>query len=172
LSEKFPDGLDKAALVVLEEKFADSMAYFGYIPEATPSSAFLDHHAEFLRAVSSRFSILNQQCSLLTDVTRRALPRPLPKTDRAASLIVLRGLNLIEADPTLVWRLVPNAAAELSVLGRRVVMEIDSTGCRLVVGQPQAGEKTLSAYGCSFTFGWAIPAEETFCSLLQSMFPT
>jgi hypothetical protein len=174
LPEKFPDSLDKAALAVLEEKFADSMAYFGYIPEATPSSAFLDHQPEFLRAISDRLSMVNAQCSQLASQTggARASTGSLKKSARKTGEAALRPMNLAENDPTLVWRLVPNAAAELSVLGRRVVMEVDSTGCRLVVAQPQAGEKTLAAYGCSFTFGWAIPAEETFCSLLQSMFPT
>jgi hypothetical protein len=51
-------------------------------------------------------------------------------------------------------------------------MDIDMTGCRPIIGQIQTGERTLAAYGCSWTYGMAIPAEETFCSLRQSMFPT
>src|ERR1700733_1034552 len=77
-----------------------------------------------------------------------------------------------EHDPVLMTRLKPNGSAEMQVLGRRVVMDVDATGCRPVVGQPAAGEKTLAAYGCSCTYGLAIPADETFCSQLQGMFPT
>jgi hypothetical protein len=40
-----------------------------------------------------------------------------------------------------------------------------------VIGQPGKGEKTPAAYGCSCTYDIAIDAEETFCSLLQAMFP-
>jgi hypothetical protein len=80
--------------------------------------------------------------------------------------------GLLEADPDLMTRLKARARAEMFVLGRRVVMDVDDQGCRPVCGQPAAGEKTVALYGCSCTYGIALPAEETFCSLLQSMFPT
>jgi hypothetical protein len=152
------------------------MAYFGYAPQETLPATFLDHQAEFLRAVSERLSAANAQCSDLA----AQIPRPFgrtPDTPEGASTRNNRPaskppLGLVEADPALNWRLKPNASAETTVLGRRVVIEVDSIGCRAVVGQPQVGEKTLAVYGCSFTLGWAIADEETFCSLLQSMFPT
>jgi len=50
-------------------------------------------------------------------------------------------------------------------------MDVDATGCCPVIGQPAAAAKTLAAYGCSWTYGFPIAAEETFCSLLQGMFP-
>jgi hypothetical protein len=78
---------------------------------------------------------------------------------------------IFEYDPVTLGRLKPNSSLEMHVLGRRVVMEVDGTGRRPVIGQPTTGEKTLAVYGCSFTFGTAITAEETFCSLLQGMFP-
>jgi len=79
--------------------------------------------------------------------------------------------RLVENDPELLWRLKRNGRDEKIVLGRRVTMEVDHYGCRPVLGQPLSGEKTLAAYGCSFTYGMAIPYEETFCSVLQSMLP-
>jgi hypothetical protein len=82
---------------------------------------------------------------------------------------VQKGLS--EADPELWIRLRPNASMVKTVLGRQVVQEVDAYGCRPVLGQPSAGDKTLAAYGCSHTFGTALSAEETFCSLLQGMFP-
>jgi hypothetical protein len=60
----------------------------------------------------------------------------------------------------------------MHVLGRRVVMDVDATGCRPVIGQPARAERMFWVYGCSFTYGTAVPAEETFCSLLQARFPT
>jgi len=78
---------------------------------------------------------------------------------------------LFEPDPVLLHRPKPNASIEVTTAGRRFVMEVDEMGCRAVLGQPSAGEKTLTVYGCSFTFGFAVAAGETFCSLLQQMFP-
>jgi hypothetical protein len=174
------------------------MAFFGYAPEKSLPTAFLDHQTEFLRAVSERLSIGNAQCS---DLAARAASSAsqsrgvqIPNTTEHAQLstaharrlkkpctttasarpdgFVPRPYGHTEPDPVLMVRLRANALAEMTVLGRRVVMEVDSTGFRAVMGQPQSGEKTLAVYGCSFTFGTAIAAEETFCSLLQSMFPT
>jgi hypothetical protein len=90
----------------------------------------------------------------------------------AAPALPIRSRALVEPDPVLYTRLRPNSSIEAQVLGRTVVMEVDATGCRPVVGQPVTGEKTLAVYGCSFTYGFAIPVEETFCSQLQGMLPT
>src|SRR5271169_5448682 len=65
-----------------------------------------------------------------------------------------------------------NGRVERTVLGRRIVMETDVYGCRPVLGQPSSGERTLAVYGCSCTYGVALPYEETFCSVLQSMLPS
>jgi hypothetical protein len=160
----FRECLDKLAISVIEEKFADSMAHFGYVPEETPPIAFLDHYAEFFRAISERLSTVHAQC-----LEWEACPRK-PLTADAPTRTVVPSADLAEQDPVLLFRLKPNASSEMTVLGRRVLMDVDATGCRPVIGQPQTGEKTLVAYGCSCTYGMAIPAEETFCSLLQSMF--
>ncbi len=79
---------------------------------------------------------------------------------------------IFDSDPVLQGRLKPNTSMVQHVLGRRVVMEVDASGCRPVIGQPAVGENTLAAYGCSCTYGNAIQAEETFCSQLQGMFPS
>jgi hypothetical protein len=76
-----------------------------------------------------------------------------------------------ERDPVLHSRLRPNSSAEMEVFGRKLIMNVDATGCRPVIGQPAKGVKTLALYGCSCTYGIAIAAEETFCSLIQGMFP-
>jgi hypothetical protein len=86
--------------------------------------------------------------------------------------IIPRLGSIYEPDPVLMTRLKSNASAEMCVLGRRVIMDVDATGCRPVLGQLAEGEKTLAAYGCSYTYGIAIAAEETFCSLLQQALPT
>lgn len=80
--------------------------------------------------------------------------------------------GIYEPDPVLHGRLRPNSQSEMTVLGRKVILDVDASGCRPVIGQPAEGEKTLAVYGCSFTYGIAIQAEETFCSLLQGMRPT
>jgi hypothetical protein len=172
----FRKHMDRAAIAAVEERFADPMAYFGYAPEETLPAAFLNHQAEFLHAVSARFSAARAQCCDLAAQIRGPV-RGMPDTPkgvgaRSHSFASGRGGCLNESDPALQWRLKPNASLEIKVLGRNVVMDADVFGCRPVVGQPNAGEKTLSVYGCSVTFGWAIPVEETFCSLLQSMLPT
>jgi hypothetical protein len=174
--------LDEVAISAIEKEFAGPMAYFGYVPERTAPPVFLDHSAEFLRAISERISTVHAQCSDL-------LARPRNSTQHAtasglkghlaawvdgranSNRFVPRPRGLTEPDPVLLFRLKPNASSEMTVLGRRVMMDVDATGCRPVIGQPQTGEKTLAAYGCSWTYGMAIPSEETFCSLLQSMFP-
>lgn len=80
--------------------------------------------------------------------------------------------GILESDPQLYLRLKPNAtSAEKTVLGRRLVMDVDAFGCRPVIGQPSTADKTLAVYGCSCTYGHAIAADETFCSLLQEMLP-
>jgi hypothetical protein len=79
--------------------------------------------------------------------------------------------DFVEADPVLGWRLRPNAARELTILGRKVPMENDDAGYRPVPGQPKAGDRTLAVYGCSTVYGWSIAADETCCAELQTMFP-
>jgi hypothetical protein len=74
-------------------------------------------------------------------------------------------------EPVLGWWPEPNATLAKEVLGRRVVMEVDEQGYRPVPGQPAIGNKTLAVYGCSFTFGWALPVDETFCAVLQARLP-
>jgi hypothetical protein len=85
----------------------------------------------------------------------------------------MRFPGIFEPDPVLYVRLKPNTISEEGiVLGRRLVMEVDYSGCRPVIGQPLIGNKTLAVYGCSCTFGHAVAREETFCSLLQAMLPS
>ena len=74
-------------------------------------------------------------------------------------------------EPVLGWWPESNATLAKEVLGRRVVMEVDDQGYRPVPGQPAVGNKALAVYGCSFTFGWALPVEETFCARLQARLP-
>jgi hypothetical protein len=80
--------------------------------------------------------------------------------------------GIFEPDPVLYARLKANTTSEEGiVLGRRLVMEVDSFGCRPVAGQPLVGKKVLAVYGCSYTFGHAVASHETFSSLLQAMLP-
>jgi hypothetical protein len=175
---------DDAAVAVLEEKFADPMAYFGYVPEKTVPADFRERQTEFLRAISDRLSTTNALCqglSLSSSSQTAGEGKPAiggpsgnspRKIARDPAIVVARPLGYAESDPVLLWRLKANASRRIKILGREIAMDVDSVGCRPVVGQPQSGEKTFAAYGCSVTFGIAIPAEETFCSVLQSMFPT
>jgi hypothetical protein len=71
----FQERLGKEAMAVLEQKFADSMAYFGYVPEEAVPAAFLDHAGEFLRAVSARLATANVECSDLAAQIRIATER-------------------------------------------------------------------------------------------------
>jgi hypothetical protein len=92
--------------------------------------------------------------------------------DGARNLARTADLSAIfEPDPVMFSRLRGDSRAEMHVLGRRVVMDVDAAGCRRVIGQPPQGEKTLAVYGCSFTFGIAVNDDETFCSLLQGTLP-
>ncbi len=79
--------------------------------------------------------------------------------------------SFVEADPTLGWRLRPNGARPLTILGRDLVMNTGPEGSRPVAGQPSVGQKTVAIYGCSTIYGWSIAAEETCCSVLQSLLP-
>ena len=171
--------LGEAAVSAIEKEFAGPMAYFGYVPENSAPAEFLVHQAEFLRATSERISTVHAQCFDLVanprnsreDTSAGTLKGPLAAWAERSKRFVPRPRGLVEPDPMVLFRLRPNASSEMTVLGRRVVMDVDATGCRPVIGQLQSGEKTLAAYGCSWTYGMAIPAEETFCSLLQVMFP-
>jgi len=189
----FPEYLNAATIGELEQLFAYPMAFFGYPPEDKPPAVFLDYHSDFLRSISERLSIANAQCGELaarvtTSTRMEQGARKIATRPTADDHPLARGSNnkdeenpgaehnshlvgLVEADPELSWRLKPNASCQQIVLGRQIVMEVDSAGCRPVVGQPLSGEKSFAAYGCSVTFGWAIAAEETYCSVLQSMFP-
>ena len=80
-------------------------------------------------------------------------------------------LDIFEPDPVIFTRLRANSAASMRVLGRDVVMDVDSSGCRPVIGQPEAADRTVACFGCSFTYGVAVAAEETFCSRLQRRLP-
>jgi hypothetical protein len=175
--------LDEVAISTIEKEFAGPMAYFGYVPEKAAPPVFLDHQAEFLRAISERISTVHAQCSDLVAHPHNSTPPTTTASGLKGHLaawvdgransnrFVPRPRGLTEPDPVLLFRLKANASSEMTVLGRRIMMDVDATGCRPVVGQPATGEKTLVVYGCSWTYGMAIPAEETFCSLLQSMFP-
>jgi hypothetical protein len=143
------DALAPRDVANLETRFADVIAAYGYAPSADPIGR-------------PHVPLGNGQ---------RADAAPKLGGPRQAQIVPRLGA-IFEPDPVLLARLRPNTSAEMFVLGRKVTMEVDATGCRPVIGQPAAGEKTLAAYGCSFTYGIAIKAEETFCSLLQGLFPT
>ena len=153
------NGLSRNEIADLEVRFADVLAVFGYAPRSNraywpgPLPAG-DDAKDVLQAHSGGSQVLSA-----AEGVRRGPIRP-------------RLGAIFEPDPVLLNRNRPNSSAEMHVLGRRVIMDVDATGCRPVIGQPPEGEKTLAAYGCSFTYGIAITAEETFCSLLQGMFPT
>jgi hypothetical protein len=141
----------------LEARFADVLAAFGYarrgsIDNRPPRPSEGAHSNDTI-----------------------AVKTPTPNVEETGqgtrSRAVYRLGAIFERDPVLQARLRPNASIEVQVLGQRVIMEVDALGCRPVVGQRDKGERTLAAYGCSCTYGNAIAAEETFCSLLQGMFP-
>jgi hypothetical protein len=75
--------------------------------------------------------------------------------------------SLAEPDPVLGWRYRPDQQIAVDVLGESVTIETDATGYRPVPGQPAEATHTLTVYGCSCVFGWGVPAEQTFCALLQ-----
>jgi len=175
----FRQRYDDPEIAILEAALAVPMAVFGYAPDQAPCTPFLKCQAEFLRAVNQRQAIARLTPLLDPDaigLTEETEPRSSSSlgTEVATADAPKSSANsgtLYELDPELMIRLKPNASIEALVLGRRVVMEVDASGCRPVVGQPVNYEKVLAAYGCSCTYGIAIPVEETFCSLLQSMFP-
>jgi len=167
---------DRASRVVLDETFADVLAFFGYLPEAAPSPVFFEHWSEFQRAIRERLSVAGMMSAPAGQETgnavRRASVSLATRSDsQARAPAPQMSPGLTEPDPELLWRLRPNGQDEMTVLGRHVTMEADRHGCRPVLGQPTSGEKTLAVYGCSLTFGRALPYEETFCSVLQSMLP-
>lgn len=139
------DGEAWGVMTDWEHQISDVIAAFGYMP----------------RSVAQRPA----------ETVREMPVEPAPLAPTAASRMPGFG-GMFEYDPVLQARLKPNTSSHMEVLGRRVRMEVDATGCRLVVGQPEQGVRTLAVYGCSCTFGNAISVEETFCSLLQAMFPT
>lgn len=174
----FRDRFDQPVRADLEAKLAEAMAYFGYVPEEALPATFFEHQSEFLRAVSDRLSTTSTAAPALalTDPQVRepsdapAIPEH-DKTPPSALLEPMEMEAIFEPDPLLLRRLKPNCSTVMTVLGRRVAMDVDAYGCRPVTGQPATGTKTLGVYGCSFTYGMALPAEETFCSLVQAAFP-
>jgi hypothetical protein len=81
------------------------------------------------------------------------------------------GSRLVEADPELGYRCQPNAYHLEMIKGCQILQETDDTGYRPVPGQPAKPRKNLAVYGCSFTFGFGNPVEETFCAVLQRRMP-
>jgi hypothetical protein len=183
----FRKQFDTETIASIEDKFAEAMAYFGYVPEATLPAAFLANQGEFLRAVAARLSRGEARPpaapTYVQSVGERihgegSEPTRSQALERAKAHVtgekvrwVPPRVPLFEPDPDLFTRLRPNAAGEQKVLGRTIVQEVDAFGGRPVIGQPEVGAKTLAAYGCSCTYGMAVNAEETFCSQLQGMFP-
>jgi hypothetical protein len=144
------DGVTRADISRMDDDFADVLAALGYARRSPSQGA-----PQSSRPLTN--SISNQP-----GTDKVSLPQE-PRVGRLAAIF--------EHDPVLLHRLRPNSAGEMHVLGRRVVMDVDASGCRPVVGQPADTEITLAAYGCSFTYGIAVAAQETFCSQLQGMFP-
>ena len=131
---------------------------------ADPDVLFADVFAEFDQG--SAASLIEERPGQPMSTPTAAPPADGPQ-DRARQL----GGGLTESDPELMYRLKPGAAVDITILGRRLKMDVDAFGSRPVLGQPNIGEKTFSAFGCSCTYGFAVAAEETFCSLLQGMLP-
>ncbi|MGP0076810.1 MAG: hypothetical protein ACLPWF_33265 [Bryobacteraceae bacterium] len=151
--------LSRKEIAEMENRLNDVLAAFGYLPsEASnvrPLAAPKNNPGEDTSPIPLGVSGM---------LAAAGSPRNAP--------IAAHLGTLYEPDPVLLGRLRPNGSAEMQVLGRRVIMNVDGTGCRPVIGQPATGEKTLAAFGCSFTYGIAVEDGETFCSLLQGMFPT
>jgi hypothetical protein len=152
---------DAAAGSELEAKLAAAVDFFGYGESSANSPADAAQRRESNRASYERLS------SLRVDEGARAAM--LDESDHGG-IRIIRPLR--EPDPELYSRHSPNGLAEMTVLGRRIVMETDANACRPVKNQPDAGEKTVAIYGCSFTFGEAVNLDETFCSRLQALRPT
>jgi hypothetical protein len=154
----FVAGLAPPEICALEARVADVLLVFGYAP---------------LIGVDDRSGALSAGSGVKNEIAPHS-DAASPKTLETAKLGTIGSplfRSIVELDPELGVRLRPNSSTEMRVLGRRVVMEVDAAGCRPVEGQPAVGKRTLSVYGCSFTFGNAIAAKETFCSLLQAMLP-
>ena len=172
----FRECFDRKILAELEETAADALAYFGYVPQEPPSEIFEKHLAEFMRAASERLSIGASDApptqAESAGAPAQVMAAPQSGSAQAAPAPPRQNLQpLWEPDPELYSRLRPNGTSEVTVLGRRFSMDVDPYGCRIVIGQPPAGEKTVGIYGCSYTFGEGLPNDETFCSRLQSEFP-
>ncbi len=79
--------------------------------------------------------------------------------------------RLITADPDLGFRMIPNArGAEILSIGPDVPVRIDADGFRVPLSESDvaaAGTPRALAIGCSFTFGAACVAEETYTSDLS-----
>lgn len=146
----------------VEHVFAATLAFFGYPTERAPTPVFLDHWSEFERAMADRLAPAGAPAAG-TRVASGGTPAVAPPAQPNPAVA--------ESDPELLWRPKANARSYRIVLGRRVTQEVDAYGCRPVLGQPPAGAETLAAYGCSITYGNAVPFEETFCSVLQGMLP-
>ena len=78
--------------------------------------------------------------------------------------------GLHQADPELGYRLVAGASGyQLMSIGDPVPIHIDDFGFRVSSTASQSGEWSerplLMTFGCSFTFGDAVPAEQTYTSV-------
>jgi hypothetical protein len=146
-----------AELAALEKRIGDALEAFDRLKSG---------HRQVWREARARHGTLLPRASATSrDSSKSKAPSTLSSPDAELAAI-------FERDPVVFLRMKPNTSAQQRILGRQVVMEVDASGCRPVIGQPEHGEKTLAVYGCSFTYGIAIATEETFCSLLQGMFPT
>ncbi|MGP0076807.1 MAG: hypothetical protein ACLPWF_33250 [Bryobacteraceae bacterium] len=155
--------LDWKEIAEMQARFADVLTAFGYAP--------CDASHVRPRAVPKRSPSADAATGPPGSQVQVRSPAPAVAVKPRERPIPGRLGAIWEIDPVLMGRLKANGSAEMKVLGRRVIMNVDATGCRPVIGQPATGEKTLAAFGCSFTYGIAIAAEETFCSVLQGMFP-
>lgn len=134
-------GMYSQEIAEFEGRIADVLAALGYAPRSGPN-----------------YQLTSTPVASHTEGAKKTLIAP-------------ELSEILAPDPALQLRLKPNASEQIQVLGRKLIMDVDATGCRPVIGQPAAGAKTLAAYGCSWTYGFGVAAEETFCSLLQGMFP-
>jgi hypothetical protein len=156
----------------LDARFEDVLAAFGYTPRPELVYSLRQAPAQSKDAGAPRaksdggLTPKASDCGLAPKASHGGLA---PKASDGAWRPFIKPMD--ERDSVLMTRLTPNTSVEVHVLGRRVLMDVDAMGCRPVTGQPAEGEKTLAAYGCSFTYGIAVAAEETFCSQLQGMFP-
>lgn len=159
----FWDRCDAAASAELDARFAEALGFLGYADPPGSAAAGRLKRAFYRQGFRDLASSWIRPPMAATRRPSEAVGASSPGAARPPS-------NLFENDPELYGRLRPNGSEEVMVLGRRVRMEADASGCRPVLGQPRLGEKTVAVYGCSFTFGAGVNFDETFCSRLQTAF--